>query len=140
MPSKPGLALLVRLYILRTVIAISGNHRAHIAATGELVPYNLVIDLAYLDCLETRGPKTYTLTPKGVTISSHVSTRQETHAGWGSSAANSYHAHYWREYRVNGAYIEYESACGKPRLQTPIWRELESVQACQKCLDRLREN
>ncbi len=140
MPDRKGLALLVRMFVMHSVITYS-PYGARLAATKERLKADLVLDLANLDCLESRGPNVYVLSQKGVEIASHPNPRVEISGVWRSSGARGKSTvHYWREYLVNGVYKEYESACGIPRLHIVDREPSGSCSLCLECLRRSQKH
>jgi hypothetical protein len=132
MPSKQGLALLVRMYVLRSGIVVYTNGLAKLAVTEERLDYNLVDSLAQLDYLQTSSPQAYILSNKGIDVASRPVVRTEISSCWSPGSARGKKIHLWREYVV-GKYREHESACGLCRLAIENITPHPSVQECPDC-------
>lgn len=135
MPSKRGLALLVRMYVQQSSIRMYSNGLTRLASTNENLDYNLVLALAELDCLQSVGSHEYVLSPKGIEIASRPALRVEQASYWTPGSGRGKKTHFWREYSVADRYVEYESACGLSRLSLEVVETPHpKVMTCRDCL------
>jgi hypothetical protein len=135
-PNKPGLALLVRMCVLKSGLHTDGRRLPYLTATGERLDSSLVLALVSLEYLTTNGPAFYELTPKGFEVGTRVAPRQQQRVVWAAGSHTGKKLHYWTEYTVLGKYTEYEAVCGQVSLS--VHAGLAFGLFCRECRTRFQ--